>query len=243
MLSIGDLVLLTGGWDTFKSTISAELAKSLVSSEPLLGHRQLRVQQQLRPVLVIQTEIEPGNFDQRMHAAGLRANPAVAQFMDDYSGPLLLDSQGFEALRNTIAYEHYRALVLDPIGRMWPAYDAPTGRPFEENNKAHTTYVLERLLDLDITTVIVHHDPKPKERGWGARASGSSALLNIPDTRLLVDRDEKDPAWLTIWVRSRNLARLDLGPGHARGGINVWHDGSRLIARPRLDKFGKSMVS
>ena len=62
-----------------------------------------------------------------------------------------------------------------------------------------------------MTIIMVHHDPKPPSQGAKGRASGSAALLNEPDTRIMVDRtvvDSRADNRISLEIRSRLQAPM-----------------------------------
>lgn len=94
-----------------------------------------------------------------------------------------------------IQENNIECLILDPIGQMWP-----NTNEFSPNSGMHVSPIIWDLKMLGITVFMIHHDPKPGQ-GLQNRASGSSVLLNDPDTRMFLDR-EKDGK-VRVIVRSR----------------------------------------
>lgn len=189
ILRVGDLAIVTGSFDTFKSTFVLELVKSLTSGEHFLGH--FPVINRLR-MAILQAEIDPGSYRSRLRA--VEAGPDLIARSDfTFSFDRLP-----ELIRDLDGYYDWDGIVFDPIGQMWPAYSAG-GEAFNENAKTHIAPIMKALKLIDKTVILVHHDPKPSQ-GQRNRAAGSSALLNDPDTRIFLDR--ADPL-VTVTVRSR----------------------------------------
>lgn len=178
-MRVGDLVLLSGSWDTFKSTLAMELAWSLATGRPWLGRAEFRVHRRLR-LGILQTEIDPGAYDERCQRFPPAADLYVASVMD-------FTFDRLDELETAIDDAALDGLILDPLGQCWPSH-SEAGEPFNENNKTHVSPVMRRLKALRKTIILVHHDPKPSGDGPVNRASGSAALLNDPDVRMFVDR-------------------------------------------------------
>lgn len=184
LLRVGDLAIITAPRNTFKSSFALEMAWSLATAEPFLGHFAVDVPMR---VGYLQVEIDPGSFQERVRMMGRHTalGPADDPDLWIHSGPLRLD-----ALDDILAAadEHgLQALVFDPIGKMWPEV-ARGGEAFSENVKGHVQPLLERLNWSGRTIILVHHDPKPSAGGVQNRASGTAALLNDPDVRVLLSR-------------------------------------------------------
>lgn len=190
ILRVGDLAIITGPADSFKSTLALEMAWSLATGRPLLG--RIPIRKRLR-MGVLQNEIDPGAYKLRVE------QPYTAH--DD----LLLCSDldfTFDRMDELVEACDDLALdgiVLDRLGTMWPEYDV-TGVPFSENEKSHVSRLLRRLKGLNRTVIMVHHDPKPSA-GMRGRASGSAALINDPDTRLYLDRSVGNRVKVSISCR------------------------------------------
>lgn len=187
-MRVGDLCLITGGFDTMKSTLALELAWSLACRRPWLHtfkvHRGMRVG-------LLQVEIDPGSFDERL----LRFTPLENMLTASNLGWTF---DRMEELREVVGDLSLDCLVLDPLGPMWPTF-ALNGEPFSENLKTHVSPLMRNLKSLGVGLILVHHDPKV-QAGFQGRASGSSALLNDPDVRIFVDRKGDD---IKITVRNR----------------------------------------
>ena len=181
VLRVGDLCIVTGGWDTFKSTLCLEMAWSLATGMPFLGNPSLAVVNPLR-MGILQAEIDPGSYDERLLAYSPTDNLWTCSDLT-----YQLTESGVEDLYVTMRELELDGLVLDPLGPMWPSYAWTTGEVFRENAKEHVTPILKAFKQFSKTIVLVHHDPKPS-LGVRNRASGTSALLNDPDTRILLDR-------------------------------------------------------
>lgn len=188
ILRVGDLAIISGSFDTFKSTFALEMVHSLTSGDPFLG--RFRVNQRLRMGL-LQSEIDPGSYDERLETVGAGSDLVVCSDMTFTFDKLA-------GLARAVDDYQLDGFVLDPIGDMWPTF-ARGGEAFSENLKTHVGPLLRALKLFRKTIILVHHDPKASQ-GVRNRASGSSALLNAPDTRIFLDRN--DPL-VSVSVRSR----------------------------------------
>ena len=188
ILRVGDLAIITGSYDTFKSSFALELAYALATGDDFLA--RFPVKHRLR-MGVLQTEIDPGAYADRLQVF-IRTPDLLV------SSDLYFDFDRLGELAQAIDDLALDGVVLDPLGQMWPSY-ARNGEPFSENAKTHVAPLMKALKSMHRTIILVHHDPKP---GQGARnrASGSSALLNDPDARIFLDRN--DPL-VGVTVRNR----------------------------------------
>lgn len=194
-MRVGDLVLVTAPWDTFKSTLGLELAWSLATGQPWLTHypvlRTMRVG-------ILQVEIDPGSYDER-----LKWFPAADELLAASCIGFTFDHM--EKLVERIEDAALDAVVLDPLGQLWPSY-ALNGEPFQENLKTHVSPIMRELKKLRRSVIVVHHDPKPSGDNKN-RASGSAALLNDPDVRLFVDRNKDGSVQVTVRNRLQRAAK------------------------------------
>ena len=202
-----DLVIVTGGWDSFKSTFGAELAWSLASGDPFLGHFEVR---QTLKMGIIQVEIHPGSYDERVniaHPTRERAHDNI--LVASIPGWTLTD---YDGLVDAIDELDLEGIILDPVGRMWPARSPGGYSDFNENANEHVSPLLSSLKILGRLVVIIHHDPKDQQ-GFKGRARGSSALLNDPDVRIMLDREEGDEEVSNVVkVRVRNRLQKPAKP-------------------------------
>lgn len=215
ILRVGDLVLITAPWDTFKSTLGLELAWSLATGRPWLS--RYPIVQQMR-VGVLQVEIDPGSYDERLswfpRAEELLAASCIGFTFDH-----------MERLTERISDADLDAVVLDPLGQLWPSF-ALNGEPFQENLKTHVSPIMRELKKLRKTIIMVHHDPK-EGQGVRNRASGSAALLNDPDVRVFVDKNKDDSIQVTI----RNRLQRPAKPFRA-----IFNEGTRRLVYSMLQR-------
>ena len=189
ILRVGDLAIITGSYDTFKSMFALELAYVLATGDDFLG--RFPVRRRLRMGL-LQAEIDPGSYAERLQV--FVRTPELVICSD-----LHFDFDRLGELAEAIEDYGLDGIVLDPLGPMWPSY-ARNGEPFSENAKTHVTPVLKALKSLHRTVILVHHDPSPAATGPRKRGSGSTALMNDPDARIALDRN--DPL-VGVTVRNR----------------------------------------
>jgi hypothetical protein len=177
----GEVGIMTGPANRLKSRTAAELWFAIGAGLPAFGHFAIAQQ---GPALMIQNEIHPGVYDERM----LRYKDRTDQHQnlilisrEDFH----IDPEGMALLNKVIEAVTPILIILDPVSEMWPRE-----RDFDENNPHHMTQVLERLKavrDRDITVIYVHHDPKDSER----RARGSQRLIDAPDLRVYLSKANK----------------------------------------------------
>jgi RecA-family ATPase len=175
VLRVGDLVIITGTYDAFKSVLSMELAWSLATGRAWLGHNVIR---RVRMGL-LQVEIDPGSHDERCRAFPPAADLSICSCIG-FTFDRLLE------LKTVTDDMELEGLVIDPLGQVWPGV-ARNGETFSENHKNHVSPLMTELKEFRKTIILVHHDPKATANFQG-RASGSAAILNDPDVRIFVDR-------------------------------------------------------
>lgn len=195
VMRVGDLVLLTGSYDTYKSSLALELAWSLSTGNPWLGYYPIV---QPSRVGLIQAEIEEGAYDER-----LRQFPIAAELF--YESHIGFTFDRLDEVRELIPDLSLDVVMFDPIGIMWPSH-AANGEPFSENVKNHVSPLMRELKKLRTGIVLIHHDPKPSGENRG-RASGSAALLNDPDVRIFIDKNKDDSIQVTVRNRLQRAAR------------------------------------
>lgn len=197
IVNAGELVIITGLWDSFKSRFGAEMARSIASGESFLNNFKVYSP---GPALIVQKEIHPGAYDERFIT--------LAEGVDN-SRPFLLSydaqfrfNQGYESeLGHLINSLGLKLIVFDPLTYFWPE-----GKDFDENTSGSVAAALGPLLRLrttGCTFVLIHHDPKPSG-GYSGIARGSSVLVNAPDTRILLARDNGADT-LNVFCRTRNI--------------------------------------
>lgn len=191
IIRVGDLAVITGEYDAYKSTLGLELAWSLATGRPWLKCPAFRVVRKIRTG-VLQTEIDPGAYDERC-ARFPPARDLLLCTSPDFTLDRILELQ---VALDDAALE---GIVIDPLGQVWPSH-ARNGEPFSENAKSHVSPLMRELKSLRRTVVLIHHDPKPSA-GFKGRASGSAAILNDPDVRIFVDR--KGDGHIKVTVRNR----------------------------------------
>lgn len=194
LVNQGELILVTGLWDSFKSRFGAEMARSVATGEKFLGHFPMRAQ---GAALTIQQEINWGFYDERvidmMHDA-----PSTAPFYTSYEPFEFGKGYGNELLE-IIKEFNIKLIVFDPLTMFWPQE-----KWFDENAAAPVQMAIKPLLQLrqtGCTFVLVHHDPKPSI-GYSGVARGSSVLVNAPDARILLKRSDD---YAEVRARTRNV--------------------------------------
>lgn len=203
-----ELAVLSGRFDSLKSTFALELAASEACTFDFLGEHEVEKKGR---VFVIQEEIPVDDYDARVKRV-LDGQP------DEAADNLLLWSrkgfvlethtEGFQAMERIIADEGVVLVVLDNLSRMYPP-------GFKENDAPPMTELLKPLSRLQdrygVAFLIVHHDRKPlgDDRGWTPR--GSSVLENYPDVRIHIDRSKKDLTRATVTIRGRGFGSGEFG--------------------------------
>lgn len=182
--------LVTGAPGSGKSYLTAEIAVSVASGEPVLG--QLEVEQ--GPVLVFNAEDDPGTITRpRMGAIatdkGLRLQDLPLYHIDIDSLDLG-DPGDMARLEATILSTGARLLILDPLRDL---------HDVDEDNSTAMKPILHSVRLLGETTgavvMVVHHDKKGMSTGRReSRSRGSSALIGWRSFSISLDHMERDDA-------------------------------------------------
>lgn len=196
LVNQGELIIVTGLWDSFKSRISAEMARSVATGQPFLGHFPMKAQ---GGALIMQQEINKGFYDERILQL-MEGTPDNTPLYTHYD-PFQFSGKYGNDLRDIIYEYKLKLVVFDPLTMFWPQE-----KWFDENASAPVSLAISPLLQLRQTGcsfIIVHHDPKPSI-GYSGVARGSSVLVNAPDARILLKRDNNEDA-IEVRARTRNL--------------------------------------
>lgn len=191
-MSLGDTVIITAPWDSFKSTFALEMAYALSTASVFLDRFQVLCQP--LTVGVVQCEIDPGSYDERLQEAELDRTDNLLVYSDPQYHLSLRD------LSTAIHDSSLDVVVIDPMGVATREYVTPQGEQFNENWNQHVRPLIRQLRSLGATVIMVHHDPKPSQgvKNW---ASGASAWLNDPDTRIHLERS--GPGEIKVEVKTR----------------------------------------
>jgi hypothetical protein len=201
LLHLGEIGIETGPFDSLKSRFGAELARALVTGEPFLDRFPIA---KSGPVLLIQVEIHPGFYDERIIALTVGLLEKHTDRLLVVSGePFRLEQPYTDQLEQMVSEHGVIAIVLDPAGEMWPQSD------FDENSSTDMNRLFQVLKGIrdrhTVAIILILHDPKDELR----RARGSSVLQNAPDVRIyltgLTCPDGKVRSRVTM--RLRNMPR------------------------------------
>lgn len=221
--------VLAGEAKTYKSVISTDLAVSVASGTPFLGHFKIPA---TGPVLIIQEENDPGEFQDRLRriafSRGLTGHAALEgnsiTLEPDVQLPIkVLNNQGFDLtskedlawLRRQCRRLNPALIVLDPFYLMTPGVD--------ENSAAQVGPVLSRLLKMkqhyDVGIQLIHHYRKQNTNApiyGAARMSGTGVFHRWFESAVYVEKNEKKPFTVRLLPDHR---------GHApQGAINITFD-------------------
>lgn len=221
--------VLAGEAKTYKSVISTDLAVSVASGTPFLHHFKIPA---TGPVLVIQEENDPGEFQDRLRriafSRGLTGHAAIEgnslTIEPDIDLPIhLLNNQSFDLtskedlawLRRQCRRLNPALIILDPFYLMTPGID--------ENSAAQVGPVLSRLLKMkqhyDVGIQLIHHYRKQNSVSpiyGAARMSGTGVFHRWFESAVYVEKNEKKPFTVRLLPDHR---------GHApQGAINITFD-------------------
>jgi hypothetical protein len=205
-----ELAVVSGRWDSFKSSFSLELAASVACGFDFLGEYEV---EKRGPVLVIQEEIPDDDYYARVKRVleGMpdeRANNLLLLSRKRFTVAIGGQSEGFQAMEKIIAEQGVVLVVLDNLSRMYPP-------GFKENDAPAMTELLKPLSWLQdkygVAFLIVHHDRKPLGDDRGATPRGSSVLENYPDVRIHIERRKEHLSRATVTIRGRGFGAREFG--------------------------------
>ncbi|MDP9433666.1 MAG: AAA family ATPase [Actinomycetota bacterium] len=173
-------LLLSAQRKTGKTTFVGNLARALLTGEPLLG--RFPTDKLTGRVVVLNYEVSGRTFGRWMDDIGV---PASGLFVVNLRGRrnLLADEAGRQELVEIVRAAEGEVLMVDPFGRAF------TGK--SQNDAAEVTPWLVRLdevaEDAGVREVLL-----TAHAGWnGERTRGSSALEDWPDVLAWMTRDEE----------------------------------------------------
>ncbi|MFI5342042.1 MAG: AAA family ATPase [Candidatus Methylomirabilales bacterium] len=170
----GTLDLMVSFMKVGKSTLVYALAVAIAQGHPFLGYPT-----QQGGVLILGVEEHPRDIKRRLQRFGLRPEDPVHV----HRGGLDNSPGTFKALREFIAAQAIKLVILDTLPRFWSVGD--------ENDNAEVmrqaSPFLELARDTGAVVLLLHHERKSGgEEGRSIR--GGSALFGLVDQALMLDR-------------------------------------------------------
>lgn len=216
-LPAGGRLLLSAQRKTGKTTMVGNLARSLLTGEPMLG--RFPVAPVLGKVIVLNYEVTGEQFADWMHDIGV---PEDRMYVVNLRGRrnLLADAIGRERLVDLIREQEGEVLVVDPFGRAY------TGA--SQDDAAQVTPWLVRLDEVaeaaGIKELIL-----AAHAGWnGERTRGSSALEDWPDVIATMTRDpDTDERFLKVEGRDVDIEEDRLSFDPSTRTLRLSGEGSR----------------
>jgi hypothetical protein len=222
--------LIAGEPKTYKSILSTDLAVSVASGTPFLGHFGVP---KTGPVIIIQEENSPAMMWDRFHkivqkkqlgglveATGngslkIKRPESLPIHLMNGEGFNLYDEDHLDKLQRAIKKIRPKLLVLDPLYMMAPGMD--------ENSSSSVTPLLRGLLQIkqkyDVGILIVHHYNKPREgddRHPGLRISGSSVFYRWFESAIYLEKGT-DPGDVKMTAEHRGHG----APGYVHLEIEI----------------------
>jgi hypothetical protein len=204
ILHRGSKMVLGGGSKTFKTWTLLDLAVAVAAGEPWLSFQTVRGR-----VLFLNFEIQPGFFQQRLHAVAKEKSVALTKGQIDLWN-LRGHATGYNLLLPRIG-EHvkesgYALIVLDPVYKLYGSTD--------ENSASAVAQLLNaiELLAVDTGAAIAFgaHYSKGNQAGKEAidRISGSGVFARDPDSILNFTRHEEQDAF-AVEATLRNFKPIE----------------------------------
>lgn len=183
---LGDLMIITGPYDALKSRFAAEIARAVLTGDPLLGRFAVKSP---GPVILIQEDMAEAVFDDTRVVPLVRGLPnEVTDHLHVWSrSGFRLEGKWLRKLEALIESTHARLVIIDPLGECFPTSSGVY--VFNPNLDTCVSDMLRPLRAMreryGVTFILVHHDPKPGE-SHERHARGSSVLVNLPDVRFFL---------------------------------------------------------
>lgn len=194
LLAEGEILLIHGEEESFKSVLAVQLAESLSSGKPFL--RTWNVPNACK-VGIVETEIHEQRLGDRLKRMFPNEDaPDELVFLSDKATKALKRcktlEEKLEFIRRWVKEQNLDALVLDTANDFFRGKDNP-------NDETAAGEFFDRLRDLGITVVVVRHDHKPKgiptqpgsPENPNNKIRGSAEWKEDPETILYLDRKDR----------------------------------------------------
>jgi len=206
IIAAESVVMLSGSPKAGKSTFAAGLVAALAQGEPFLGLGTARVK-----------TLWIGLEERRRDVAKKFVQLGVVHGIRYVGGPLRASPAAFEMLRECIAREGIRLVVIDTLANFWIVRD--------ENSAPETEKALEPIRqlarDLKIAVLILHHTRKGEVQG-GESIRGSSAIFGVVDTSIaMIEGKGLGQNERTFEIQSRLSGRFELRAQYLDGRYRV----------------------
>ena len=231
LLAEGEILLIHGEEESFKSVLAVQLAESVASGKPLLRTWNAPVPHK---VGIVETEIHEQRLGDRLKRMFPGEDPPDGLvFLSDKATKALKRGKTLEAklefLRQWVREQDLDALVLDTANDFFRGNDSP-------NDETAAGEFFDRLRDLGITCVVVRHDHKPKgipsqpgsPENPNNKIRGSAEWKEDPETILYLDRIDRrthevrfevgklrygrKPDPMTLWFDMKTFRLVPLPP-------------------------------
>lgn len=231
LLAEGEILLIHGEEESFKSVFAVQLAESIASGRLLL--RTWNVPEVGR-VGIVETEIHEQRLGDRLKRMFPGEDPPDGLvFLSDKATKALKRGKTLEEklefLRRWIREQDLDVLVLDTANDFFRGKDNP-------NDETDAGEFFDRLRDLGITSLVVRHDHKPKgtptlpdsPENPNNKIRGSAEWKEDPETILYLDRKDRrthevrfevsklrygmKPDPMTLWFDKKSFRLVPLPP-------------------------------
>ena len=191
-MNVGDILLLHGTEECFKSVFVVQMAESIALATPLLRFWNVP---RPRKVGIIETEMHPAMLGVRLTGMFPDGNPPgnMLFFHESQLRKWRRKSMAkkFEMIQQWIRWEGIEVLIIDTANDFFRGKDSPSDEPVAGG-------FFDQLRNLEVQArVIVRHDRKRREGDlWGGGSSneqirGSAEFKEDPEVILNLERQDR----------------------------------------------------
>jgi hypothetical protein len=193
-----ELIILSAKAKSYKSMLTSYMAICCARGAPFLEHFHTTKSN----VLIVQTEVSQANLKERLEEM---ADGEIIEnlFIADPANIKIDNLEDMNELEKVLKENAIDLLILDPL------YTLHKG---DENSASDMSKILfglkELVVRLNIGCILVHHQGKKYEhsesRQAGQKHRGSSAMADVPDGSISLDK--KNDGTISITAEFRNRA-------------------------------------
>lgn len=212
LVAPGDKVMIAGPPKAYKTWVSLDLTRALLTGAPFLSRAEWSCAKPRR-VLLVQEEGSRHAFAERLN----RIEESENLFFMHKTGFAFTDEGAVSSLIHAMKAQEIDVVIFDPLQRMIPGIN--------ENDSAETAVVWNEVFRMQLAlphlvVVVIHHANKGGEGQESIR--GSSRHAGEVDLWLIVNKVDKGV--IKIQMDGRDTY-TDLGPGDAlEGRVEIGDD-------------------
>lgn len=209
LVAPGDKILLVGPQKSYKTWITLDLIRSLVSGRAFLNRDEWRPNRLCR-VLLIEEEGSLPLFSRRVAKMQLTEEQGERMLVLHKQGVRFTDKTMISTVIARCKAHEADLVIFDPLQRMIPGVN--------ENDSSETGVIWDEVQRLqqacpETVVMVVHHANKAERLTWES-IRGSSRHAGEVDLGIFVSRDEGTHSSVKVMIEGRDV-QLDLDEGFA----------------------------